>query len=548
MHEDDRLSEALRRVPVPEHGPDYRMQRERALASARPVAPSQGWTPVSMGQRRRDEAVGEVAGAAHRRSWRRGLLAAAVLAAILAVAILAGRHTVRELQQPPVASAATVITNVRKALAEFKTISATVVSSSAGVTGPDKFEPGWTSADWFAHAKVDGPAVPIGDPAQILATADGRLRKAIPVTDATWSVSTGSDGKTVVTREVPKSLKLSRNVPALTIETYDDGAGVMGFYSPGYYLGGESGSAMAAEQALLTTRVPLGPPDAQGEVASWMGTEGFTLSTLALLAHGTVMTTTYDGRPALVVSADVTPGPMVPEADGQGLMAYGQFDRIAITVDEGTWFPVRLTTLLHRQVVDDKRLTHIRLDVPVTDAQFTPSFPKGAKVELNDEHFHRVSVNEAAHTFSYSPLAASDLPPGFRFFAAATAPRARFFVMDGPGDAAHEYWIPSHDITELNYRAGFLALTVTTRSDEGMHDPRLADPFASDPSLIAAPDQRENVTIESGALRGVVAHVATPTLGVPHLWAFHDGLMVTVAGDLTRDQLLLVANSLEPLK
>ena len=524
---------------APEHAPGFESLLWAAIDAedARGVAEEAG-----------HESLGEVAGATRRRSGRRIVLAAAVVAAILALVLLSGRHTVRELQQPPVASAATVITKVREALRHFTTLSATVVSSNAGVTGPDKFEPGWTSADWFAHAKVDGPAVPIGDPAQILATADGRLRKVIPVTAATWSVSTGSDGKTVVTREVPKSLKLSRNVPALTIETYDDGAGIMGFYAPGYHFGGESGSGMAAEQALLTTEAPLGPPDAQGEVASWMGTEGFTLSTLAVLAHGTVATTTYEGRPALVVGADVTPGPVVPEANGQGMMAYGQFDRIEITVDEATWFPVRFTTLLHRQVVDDKRLTHIRVDVPVTDAQFTPSFPKGAKVEANDEHFRRVSFNEAARAFDYSPLAPSDLPPGFHPFAAALAPRASFFVMDGPGDAAHEYWIPSRDITELNYRAGFLAMTVTTRSEEGMHDSRLADPFASDPSLIAAPDQRETVTIESGALRGVVAHVATPTLGVPHLWAFHDGLMTTVAGDLTRDQLLLVANSLEPLK
>lgn len=108
--------------------------------------------------------------------------------------------------------------------------------------------------------------------------------------------------------------------------------------------------------------------------------------------------------------------------------------------------------------------------------------------------------------------------------------------------------LPSLDITALNYRAGFLAFTVTTRSEEGMHDPRLADPFATEPDLIATPDQREEVTLESGALRGVEAQLATPALGVPHLWAFHDGLLVTVAGDLTRDQLLTVANSLEPLK
>ena len=39
-----------------------------------------------------------------------------------------------------------------------------------------------------------------------------------------------------------------------------------------------------------------------------------------------------------------------------------------------------------------------------------------------------------------------------------------------------------------------------------------------------------------------------PALNTPHLWAYKDGRLVTVSGDLTRDQLLSVANSLEPLE
>jgi len=37
-------------------------------------------------------------------------------------------------------------------------------------------------------------------------------------------------------------------------------------------------------------------------------------------------------------------------------------------------------------------------------------------------------------------------------------------------------------------------------------------------------------------------------LEAPHLWAWHDGVLVTVGGDFTRDQLLELANSLEPMK
>ena len=63
-----------------------------------------------------------------------------------------------------------------------------------------------------------------------------------------------------------------------------------------------------------------------------------------------------------------------------------------------------------------------------------------------------------------------------------------------------------------------------------------------------APNARETVVIHGGALDGVSAKLALPPAGVPHLWAFHDGLMITVAGDLTREQLLEVASSLGPMR
>ena len=521
---------------APEHTPGFEAQLWMAID-----AEDAGQAAEKAGR----ESSGKPDGTTRRRSWRRIALAAAVLAAVLAVIVFPGRHAVRELRQPPVANAAAVVAKVREALTGFMTIRATVISSRAGVTGPEAFEPGWASADWFARAKVEGPAVPVGDPARIWATADGQLRNVLPVTGATWSYGPGPDGTIEVTREVPDSLELTRDVPPLSIDTADDATGLVSWYAPGYRWGTESGSYTSAEKAFLVTGAPLGPPDSQGQVASWMGTEGFSLSALSVLAHGTVSAATYDGRPALVVGADVTPGPAVPEANGQGMTFYGQFDRIEITVDEATWFPVRFTTKLHGDVVDDSRLTDIRLDVPVTGALFTPSFPKGAKVEVNDEGFRRVSFDDAAHTFDYSPLVPSVLPSDFHRLAAAVAPRSRFVIIGGLGETAE---LPSLDITALNYRAGFLEFTVTTRSEAGMHDPRLADPFATEPDLVATPDQREEVTLESGALRGVQAQLATPPLGVPHLWAFHDGVLITVAGDLTRDQLLMVANSLEPLK
>jgi hypothetical protein len=220
------------------------------------------------------ETVGRPIGTTRRRSWRRIVLVAAALAALLAVIVYPGRNAVRELQHPPVASAAAVVAKVREALTSFTTIRATVISSRAGVTGPEAFEPGWTSSDWFARASDEGPAVPVGDPARIWATADGQLRNVVPVTGASWSSGPGPDGTTEVTREVPDSLELTRDVPPVSIDTADDAAGVVSWYAPGYRWSTESGSFTSAEKAFLVTGAPLGPPDSQGQVASWMGTEG----------------------------------------------------------------------------------------------------------------------------------------------------------------------------------------------------------------------------------------------------------------------------------
>jgi hypothetical protein len=80
-----------------------------------------------------------------------------------------------------------------------------------------------------------------------------------------------------------------------------------------------------------------------------------------------------------------------------------------------------------------------------------------------------------------------------------------------------------------------------------MHDPLLADPFERWPAIGLAAGEAKTVTLHDGALAGERAKVSMPVSGVPHLWVFHDGLMVTIGGDLTEGQLLAVAESLAPL-
>jgi hypothetical protein len=108
--------------------------------------------------------------------------------------------------------------------------------------------------------------------------------------------------------------------------------------------------------------------------------------------------------------------------------------------------------------------------------------------------------------------------------------------------------IATHDVTAITYRAGFLSFTVTTRLEKGTHDPLLKDPFEPGQTAGLESSQVQTVTLRGGALAGETAKLSMPVHGVPHLWAFHDGLMVTIGGALNESQLLTAAESLAPLE
>jgi hypothetical protein len=97
---------------------------------------------------------------------------------------------------------------------------------------------------------------------------------------------------------------------------------------------------------------------------------------------------------------------------------------------------------------------------------------------------------------------------------------------------------PRKGVVSLSFRRGFEQLMLTTR-------PRGAAP-AHDPfRLQGVPASAEPVTLHGGALDGALARVTIDPRAVPHLWAATDRLVVTVSGDLTRHQLIHVAESLQ---
>jgi len=152
-------------------------------------------------------------------------------------------------------------------------------------------------------------------------------------------------------------------------------------------------------------------------------------------------------------------------------------------------------------------------------------------VMRSDDGFRRVALGDVAGAVGYAPLVPTRVPNGFRLAAVAVAAEA---APTGAGAGNP----PSRNVVSLAYRRGLDRIVVTTRR---AGDGRWTDPLASGEGFV---DHPEPVALDAGALAGAVGHVVLSPHGVPHLWALDDGLVITVAGDLSRGELVAVAGSL----
>jgi hypothetical protein len=158
------------------------------------------------------------------------------------------------------------------------------------------------------------------------------------------------------------------------------------------------------------------------------------------------------------------------------------------------------------------------------------TFPRHAEVLRSDAGFANVDLDRASNIVGYRPLVPARVPDGFHLAAVAAAKSAE---RTGPGQSNP----PSHGVVSLSYRRGLEQIIITTRR---RGHGRWRDPFG----IQGVPFGSARVRLDDGALVGTVAQVVVDPRTVPHLWAVTDRLVVTVAGDLSRDELIAVAEAL----
>jgi hypothetical protein len=489
--------------------------------------------------------------------WRRrpvlaAAVAAVVAAAVLAVSLFGGTSVHRpvveplfKLGGPSDASAAHVVAEARLALGKIRTLRARWTYQSASVGFPPAAGlKGMGATEIYDRAEV-GPLTPSFGPSDGVLTSDGRARWD---TDVSRSLSGRlRDGKWVFTWTHGTA---SHGVPPTWVQISDAAAATSLNYAPEMWYVNESIGQQdwQSEEATTATGYAAGPPDASLDALVPMGPSPNAFSALD---NGTVWESTYLGRPCLTVVAPVSPGPIqvVYDAEHPEQSAIAQdgpgVDKVEMTFDRASHLPVRVATYLRGHPVALETLVDVRINEPVAPSEFEYAFRKGARIDRRDFGFRATDLGNVESAMGYAPLVPARVPAGFKLEAVRCARRTVTDIWQAYPEGSHK--VVTRRVTSIGYGKGFLHLSVSLRPARGLDPLWLAEPFREDPSLAGATAPPERVTILSGALTGARAFVSLPPFGVPHLWAIHDGMVVTVAGDVTREQLLRVAGSLAPL-
>lgn len=240
---------------------------------------------------------------------------------------------------------------------------------------------------------------------------------------------------------------------------------------------------------------------------------------------------------------------------------------VTITIDAGTRLPLRVSGFRSRYElrVDAAALTQapaaseFTLEKPPseeTQDQSAPSFidqfMRFPALPLSDP----AAMDEAVDEIGAFP---AWLPSGFVLQVGASQAHGSVSLPRASGGGS----IPG-TIVSLAYRRGFDAAYVSVRPDPrltgasmiglpGEEEPTIrvdtSDPFIGD---IAPWDRAQwrrhttDVPLRSGAFEGATAHIIIDPGYWPHLWVKKDGWVATVAGDLTREQMVRIAQSLGP--
>jgi hypothetical protein len=284
----------------------------------------------------------------------------------------------------------------------------------------------------------------------------------------------------------------------------------------------------------IETNGPIGAPDAGTIPLLDIG-----LAVRALAASSTLRLgeTVAAGRPAWTVTC--TKGEMA------GLPSTGDDATVyTVVVDKQTWNLLGVKEVKKGRVTFDLRFSNVRVNEPLPEDAFdVPPPPPGARIKRDDLGFHRVTLDQAAAVPGATTLVPRWMPAGYGLSKVTVADSA--VVLAWVAAENRDASIRGRDVVTLLYERGWDALAISTRTVQGTGYSIDIDPCEGFDQAWSKRAHRE-VLITSGAFAGVTVRiVAASTSAPPHLWAVKDGVLLTIAGAASADELLSIAESLQ---
>ena len=217
--------------------------------------------------------------------------------------------------------------------------------------------------------------------------------------------------------------------------------------------------------------------------------------------------------------------------------------RRTTTVDQATGFPLRYVLAEVRRPVTHRyvwRVIDIRTDVPLDADSFTIAIPEGAEVETASEYEHFTTPDGLAAQVGYEPFLPSALPDGSVPAAASTqpdpwGPYTWFFPISHPWVDLSK--LPDNQV-RLYYHRGYDWFTVTERPRAGGIGNSVTRELDRRPGYA----YRKTV-LTAGAFAGRTARTWMGDGAI--LYVQNATYAVEISGDLTRSELLAVAESLQ---
>jgi len=310
---------------------------------------------------------------------------------------------------------------------------------------------------------------------------------------------------------------------------------------------------------VLYGEIARGLPDAGPFFSPWMGSSRVLDRSVAAYARAViadldpdvpVTPVTWEGRTAWSITV------------AEPLSGSGQSGSARIVVDAASGYPLAVEHWSPEGDVSGTRIENVRIGSRLSRAAFTLQPLVEPRLLPANEGFRRMTLRQAVALGSrvtgpieavhgsrgdvrrvggFSPFAPTWIPKGYALMGVTAAKNGSYLGATGP---VHDGEVAAVTVV-LTYRRGFDRFCVVSRWRR--HNlPGSDDPF-NENSITRSIST--TTTLTCGGLRGESARVVLGLSDWPHLYVTTgrgDRVSVSVAGDLTRDELVLIAGSLQP--